>query len=119
MYKSFNLLCFTMLASCAASYQPSPAQPQPAIASAELLCDGIRESAFRIRNNDRSFESGWVQVQYSLDGSGSASDVKVIASHNASGFANSVVADLKQAGFKKGVVRDKCIDVRSFQLRRG
>jgi hypothetical protein len=108
MHKAFFavtsvVICLILVSGCAVSNPPLPAPPQPALPNVEFQCGAFRESARKISNTDRSVESGWVEVQYALDGSGRASNLVVISSHNARGFTDSVVADIRNADFKRDV----------------
>jgi hypothetical protein len=95
---------------------PVPLAAQPAEAPTleqAQQCGEFRDEPPRYRPSARPSDSGWVLFEYDLDGSGRASNIKVLDNRNAGAFAREVVREISAPEFKKRVVKPQCREVPS------
>lgn len=109
------------LCACAIAPATTPlaaGRPEPVIADRALDCSALMTApgVFTMRPLPTS---GWLLVQYSLDGSGKAQQVEVLDSDRAKTLAKDVVSMVRTASYRQGEVRVQCREVIAFHVTRG
>ncbi len=94
---------------------PAADRPEPVIADIALNCAPLMTAAgdLNLTAAPRT-DSGWLLVQYSLDGSGRAQQVKVLDSHRAKDLQKQVLKMVRSASYRQGEVRARCQEVIGF-----
>jgi hypothetical protein len=108
-------LTVAAIATIGCATKPDPRAVDPAEPDKSLQCFEQLVRAPSYRDVGLPAESGWVVIEYALDGSGRASNLKIVDGRNAGSVGRGLIRAVERAEFKQGFVSARCRDVVSFE----
>jgi len=114
-----NTLALAALASFFAGCATAPADttPAPPTVDAATSCFSSVAQLPQWDEPEAGVRRAWAVVRYELDGSGSASAVRLGSSSGSTAFDTGVVRSYALAKFTPGVKRAGCTELASFERR--
>jgi TonB family protein len=106
-----------LLAACASTPAPDPIPPAPAVDAAASCFSAVTQLP-KWDEPEAGVDRAWAVVRYELDGSGTASAVRIGSSSGSTRFDTSVVRSYATAKFQPGVKRSGCTELTSFERGR-
>jgi hypothetical protein len=107
------VLAAAAIAACAS--KPDLRTLDPAQPNKSLQCFDQLERKPQLREAGLPQKTGWAVVEYSLNGSGKAFDVRIADGRNVTDdFGSGIIRAIERAEFKKNFVSPRCRDVIEF-----
>lgn len=106
-----------LLAACASTPAPDAVPAAPAVDAAASCFTNVTEMP-KWDEPEAGVNRAWAVVKYELDGTGSASAVRIASSSGSTAFDTGVVRSYARAKFTPGAKRAGCTELTSFERGR-